>query len=322
MLPEFPMVVKAYNSALPELISPDSEKTSNLLTLMVFGDNEIHCNYAGSSQTALNNIKEDRFLLLMKQDKAKPVVKQGRKTKGTHGEIAWLQLKKKEMYMKNLVSLLAGSFLVFVVVGSASAVSIDYLDALDGDGNLTTQYNWATVETFDNNTLLWDWSPVGDYTIRDGALVPGESAPPAGDTTKYVSIPQIFDNDNSASVTVSNLGGLNNYFGIFWGSVDSYNTLDFYNGNFIVASFTGSDAINPNAANGNQSDPRTNKYVNFYFGANEMFDSFVMSSSSMAFEADNIAIGTASVPEPTATLLIGTGLIGLAGVVRRKKKVD
>ena len=98
--------------------------------------------------------------------------------------------------------------------------------------------------------------------------------------------------------------------------MDTYNTLTFYNGATLVASFTGSDITSPNLANGNQTAPSTNLYVNFLDLPN--FDKFVMNSTQYAFEADNIAVGT--VPEPTTMLLLGLGLVGLVGARRKVKK--
>ncbi len=46
------------------------------------------------------------------------------------------------------------------------------------------------------------------------------------------------------------------------------------------------------------------------------FDKIVFASSQYAFEVDNVAIGT--VPEPTTMILLGLGLIGMAGVRRFK----
>jgi len=105
------------------------------------------------------------------------------------------------------------------------------------------------------------------------------------------------------------------YFGLFWGSIDSYNTLSFYNNNALVASFTGPDLTNP--ANGDQKAPATNTYVNFY--DLPAFDTFQLSSEGFAFEADNIALANNPVPEPATMLLFGTGIAGLAGIARRKR---
>jgi hypothetical protein len=103
------------------------------------------------------------------------------------------------------------------------------------------------------------------------------------------------------------------YMGMLWGSVDTYNTLQFYLGGALQATFTGSD-ISLNA-NGDQGYLGT-YYVNFAGGP---FDEVVATSSQYAFEFDNIALQ--SVPDGGTTLmLLGGALMGL-GALRRKFRV-
>lgn len=243
---------------------------------------------------------------------------------------------------KRILVLLAGAMLLTAFTsGIASAYSINYVHqtpVLAGgsstNGGYTTPVTSALVETFDPSasfTQPWTWTGSFSVISNGGNLASRYSAPsyldPVAGITKqstdYISVPLGTGTNpsNTGSVTVTNLGGLYNYFGLWWGSVDTYNTLEFYNGATLVATITGSDVTNPNPANGGQVDVRTNKYVNINFGP-ATYDSFRMISTNFAFEADNIAVGTV-VPEPGTMLLLGIGMLGLAiyGKRRMNKEV-
>lgn len=222
---------------------------------------------------------------------------------------------------KTFWAVLAIGALMVGIAGTASATTINY-SSTDTSANKTSSYtslNNFQLETFDNADLGsvasgldqgWTWT--GSASIVNGSQ--STYAAPYGltqaDQTRYVTVP---NPQSSGSVTVNLGGGIYDYFGLWWGSADAYNTLDFVRNGSVVESWTGSQAMSPYAANGNQTASLTNRYVNFLNLPD--FDSFKMTSTQFAFEADNIAVG--KVPEPMTMLLMGTGMVGLIAVRRK-----
>jgi hypothetical protein len=139
----------------------------------------------------------------------------------------------------------------------------------------------------------------------------GQGAFPAGNTsTKYLSVLGGGSVDITPTVASSRLQ-------LYWGSVDTYNSIDFYNNNVIVASLTGSD-LAPLLANGNQVSPLTNRFVSVFLTNNLTYDFARLSSLSNSFEVDNIS---AAVPEPAtwAMMLFGFGALGVLSTRRSRR---
>jgi len=206
---------------------------------------------------------------------------------------------------------------------SAGAATITFDSVLDGDSVSTSAVSGVTIVDFNDQTCGAYTSCTGDFNIvigdRGGRYAaPYVSAADSDDATYYMSVPDTdTSNRGTDRVAVFHLGMTANYFGMLWGSVDRYNTLQFLLGDTIVASFVGNDISS--LANGNQGIAETNFYVNFF--NLPAFDTIRMISTSFAFETDNHAFGLLPVPEPGAVSLLTLGLLGLGARRRQQPKL-
>ncbi|MGY3448533.1 Npun_F0296 family exosortase-dependent surface protein [Bradyrhizobium sp. USDA 4353] len=141
-----------------------------------------------------------------------------------------------------------------------------------GHGSFYSEALHATFTASGNAGIVHGSSPVSAAPyMADGA-----------DKTNYLSI------GNHAQETIT-FDSVKNSFGLYWGSVDSYNSISFYNGTKLVASYTGSD-VAPLLANGGQASLASNGYVEF-LGLSP-FNKVVLASSQNAFEIDNVSAGS------------------------------
>lgn len=203
--------------------------------------------------------------------------------------------------MRNWLNVLASVTFAGLVASQAQA---SVLVTASGAGVQNTSVGGTTTVTFENGCA--GYAGCSNVDIRLGSQ--WDSATPAGDNTHYSTV-------TGGKTSTFSIGSAADYFGLYWGSLDSYNYISFLlNGN-LVSSFSGSQ-IPSLVANGNQQANYSNRYINFFF-TNSSFDTVKFYSASNSFETDNHAFRKSSVPEPMNIILMGLGLLGLIAARKR-----
>ena len=146
----------------------------------------------------------------------------------------------------------------------------------------------------------------GNYQLVTGS-VSGQYAAPFEDATQYLAVLA----GNTATLAISPAV---KSLSFYWGSIDDYNTVSFFSGDTLVASFTGAQ-IPAALADGSQGNPLNNRRVTFDFDGAKV-SSVAFTSQQNAFELDTVS---GAVPEPAtwAMLIVGMAMTGTS--LRRRR---
>jgi len=134
------------------------------------------------------------------------------------------------------------------------------------------------------------------------------STNPTSPVTAYLYMTSGMAPSDSATITFT---AFQNYFGLVWGTPDTYNTIGFFSDSTFLAAFSGSD---PGIA-GNDA------FTNFTAAnSTEFFNRIILVTLQCCFEVDNFAARAvvSAVPEPSTLALLATG-VGLSVLYVRRR---
>ena len=190
--------------------------------------------------------------------------------------------------------------------GAQAAIGVSSVPGPDGIGQ-------HILFNFDSGTPA---GLTGNSQIVIGTS-PGAYAAPDGDATHYLAVPKT----GTTGSALLDLGAGYDNLSFYWGSIDTYNSVEFFTG--AGGSGTSLGVVNGNmipgaTADGTQISTANNRRVFFDFGS-DLAQSVRFTSTQIAFELDSI--GTDAVPEPAVwgTMLAGFGLVGVT--LRRRRQV-
>lgn len=205
--------------------------------------------------------------------------------------------------LKSLLLFLTGLILASAVV-EATVVHVDY-------GVLSSPNPLATNESLTSGSSQQSgFSFLGGNagTATPGVSVVDEYQSPANVVTDYAYVgpgAQIIETFLTPVV----------YFGLYWGSPDSYNRITLTDAEGQQSSF----APGVGDLNGLTPDQTSPAYVEFFDNSDVAWISATFASSAPAFEFANVATANEPLPEPGAITLCAAGLV-VIGLKRRRKR--
>lgn len=159
----------------------------------------------------------------------------------------------------------------------------------------------------------------GDYEIVQGSLS-GKYATPALDTSYYLTVPFDARVGNATMNFAAFLGNKDvDHFSFYWGSIDTYNTVQLINRAGVVTKTITGGMLPP--ANGDQSAAGTNRRITFTLtGADKDIGAIRFNSVGYAFESDTFSFALAGVPEPGTWALMIMGFGGAGAMLRSRRR--
>jgi hypothetical protein len=218
---------------------------------------------------------------------------------------------------KGRISVLVMLALCFLGAGvTATATMIKVSPA----GQMTTKVSGAVTVNFTSGMPAGYTASCPDHNADCGIISANKWVYPTGDHNPYLGTGIGKDSVTINLAAVATALGMKtpiDYFGLYWGSIDTWNTISFWDGSKEVASYTGAQVAA--AALSPVDYGSTSLFVNF-FANGSTWSSIELTSSVPNFESDNHAFGDASVPEPATMALMGIGLLGVSLLFRRRAK--
>jgi hypothetical protein len=161
--------------------------------------------------------------------------------------------------------------------------------------------------------VVYDMSSDPGFTGSAVAFVTGsvggQYAAPFGDTTTFASVGTLTAPASSTLV----LSGSYNYVGLYWGSIDGYNSLIVTDasGDHVIDAANYASVLTP--PNGDQGADGS-LYINIF--SDSAITQLRFTSTQAAFEFDNLTV--AAVPEASTWAMMILGFLGLGFLGYRK----
>ena len=217
----------------------------------------------------------------------------------------------KKMHLA--VAFLAVLALAFPSLSLAGPVlTVTFGGVACGVNGICSSLSGAGVDVVNFNApFVFPLSPSFALTGNAGLMTGSNifSSAPTGDTTQYITT-------GTGTITMTNLPANDIYYGLYWGSLDKYNTIILTDSLGNKYTFTGTQigamsGVNPNGS--------TSLFANFSLSGATLA-SIELLSSQFAFESDNYTFFSPphSMPEPATLSVLGVGLFAFGAGLRRK----